>query len=92
MFVAHAHDEAVAGDPGVVDEDGHGAERALDLAEGRVDGVGIGNVGLHHDRFAAGLFDHLSRLARTLGVGGVAEADGMAGSREREHDLTSDTA
>ena len=57
VLVGHAHDEAVAGDAGVVDEDGDGAERTLDLAERGVDGVGIGDVGAHRDRLAADLLD-----------------------------------
>ena len=57
VLVGHAHDEAVAGDAGVVHEDLDRPERALDLGERGVDRVGVGDVGLHRDRLAARRLD-----------------------------------
>ena len=60
---AHPHDQVVAGDPGVVDED-------VDLAEGlerRLDdglrGLGLLDVGLDRERLASERLDRRDRLA-----------------------------
>ena len=41
-----------------------GPKRVLDLAERAVDGVGVGDVGLHGERFAARGLDRRLRLLR----------------------------
>ena len=69
LVVGHARDQAVAGDPRVVDEDLDRSPRRLDLAEGRVDRGRVGDVGADEQRLTArGLDDPL----RLLGAGVVA--------------------
>ena len=81
VLVAHAHQQAVAGDAGVVHEQLDRPERALDLGERVVDGVGVGDVGLDRERLAARGLDRGLGLLGAVVVGRVAERDPMAGRR-----------
>ena len=89
---AHPHDQVVAGDAGVVDED-------VDLAEGAEGGgdQGLGGFGLHDvaglgHRAPAERLDRDGRVARRDLVAAVAERDVRALLREAQHDRPADAA
>ncbi|MFM1944052.1 MAG: hypothetical protein RI897_3034 [Verrucomicrobiota bacterium] len=77
VFVAHAHEEAVAGDAGVIDEDIDAAPFLEDGFGGLLDVGCVGDVGGDGEAASAGFGDFLGGF---FGVGGSAGDAGDVGT------------
>ena len=88
----HAHEEAVAGNAGVVDQDVDGAELFLygvyHIGNGRV----VGDVALHCDGFAALFFDEGQRFFSRRCIAGVYNGYLRAFRRKGDGNGPADTA
>ena len=73
----HLEEQVVAGDAGVVDQDGRRAELGGDALDGGLDRVGVGDVGADRERPAAGGVD-ASTVVFAGGLVEVEDGDGVA--------------
>src|SRR5690242_972666 len=89
LLVLHAHEQVVAGDAGVVDEDPGRAVARIDVLEQRVDRDPVAYVEAH--AFAAALAQMLTDGGRAF-VGGCGPDDARTGARECIGDRAADAA
>src|SRR5262249_27156104 len=75
LLLGHAHEQPVGDDAGVVDEDGDGPQFLLDALHASLHRGGVGDVGLHGDRPAAGGGDLADEPLGRLAVAAVDDRD-----------------
>ena len=91
-IVAHAHEQAIAGDAGVVDECPDRAEVAHDRFHARVDDIGVGHVALICACRGASRLAGFARLARCIDTAGIDDGDIVAILRQTDSACAADTA
>ena len=89
--IAHAHEQAIAGDAGVVDEHPNGAKVAQDRLHACADGIGVGHVALICARRGASRLAGFARLARRIDAAGIDDGDIKAVLRQAHGTSAADT-
>lgn len=89
--IAHAHEQAIAGDAGVVDERPNGTKVVEDRFHARVDSSGIGHVALICACRGANRLTGFARLARRIDAAGIDDGDIKAVLRQTDSAGAADT-